>query len=49
LADWLVERGIGEDRALLVEDGQVHAAKLRWSGELHAGQLADAKLVSRRG
>ncbi|WP_120717450.1 ribonuclease E/G family protein [Tsuneonella amylolytica] len=45
---WLVERGIGEDRALLVENEHAVAAKIRWPGELVAGQALTARLVSRR-
>lgn len=47
MADWLIETGIGEERALLVERGEVLAAKLRWPGELEAGQVADGVLVAR--
>jgi hypothetical protein len=48
LADWLVERGIGEERAILLDKGQVVAAKLRWPGELRAGLVIQAKLIQRR-
>ncbi|GMN02662.1 ribonuclease E/G [Erythrobacter sp. MTPC3] len=48
MADWLIERGIGEERALLVENGDVIAAKLRWPGELYCGKPALAKLVSKQ-
>jgi ribonuclease G len=47
LAEWLIERGIGEDRAVLVEGNEVLAAKLRWAGELHAGEIVTAKLVAK--
>ncbi len=47
MAEWLVEEGIGEHRALLVDSGRVMAAKLHWPGELHAGLEARAKLVAK--
>ena len=45
MADWLVEEGIGEHRALLVEGGEATAAKLDWPGRLAAGLVEDAKLI----
>lgn len=44
---WLVEQGIGEDRALLVANGTVIAARLDWRDGLRAGQVDDVRLVSR--
>ena len=48
MAEWLIEEGIGETRALLVEDGRALAAKLYWPGELWRGQIAMAQLVSKK-
>ncbi|MEM6826719.1 MAG: ribonuclease E/G [Pseudomonadota bacterium] len=48
MAEWLIEEGIGETRALLIENGTPLAAKLLWSGELFAGQSLDAKLTTKK-
>lgn len=47
MAEWLVEEGIGEHRAVLVEQGRIVAARLDWPGPLAAGLVEDAVLVSR--
>ncbi|TCD04917.1 ribonuclease [Erythrobacteraceae bacterium CFH 75059] len=48
MAEWLVEEGIGEHRALLLEGGRIEAARLHWPGTLTAGQVEDARLITRR-
>jgi hypothetical protein len=49
LAEWLIERGIGETRAILLEGGEAIAAQIEWPGPLAAGEVADAVLISRAG
>ncbi len=47
LPEWLIEQGIGETRALLVEGEQVLAAKLMWPGELTAGARVAGQLTAK--
>ncbi|MCX9146713.1 ribonuclease [Erythrobacter sp. WG] len=44
---WLIEEGIGETRALLVEGDHVRAAKVFWPGELAAGTVTTGKLTAK--
>lgn len=43
---WLVERGIGELRAALVENGEIVEAQVRLEGLLAAGSIVAARLAS---
>lgn len=52
MPEWLVEEGIAEHRAILVESGsgaagEALAARIDWPGRLAAGEVADAVLVHR--
>ncbi|QZD95948.1 ribonuclease [Qipengyuania gelatinilytica] len=49
MPEWLVEEGVGETRAILIDGDEVLAAKCRWPGELHSGQSLQAKLVTKKG
>jgi len=46
LAEWLIERGIGETRAALIEDGEIVEARVRRDGVIPAGAILEAKLVA---
>ena len=48
MAEWFVEDGIGERRALRIVDDQVCGAKILWPGELFAGQSLPAKLTHKQ-
>lgn len=47
MPEWLVENGIGEQRAILLDQGEIAAARIQWPGQLAAGQVEDARLISR--
>ena len=47
MAEWLVEEGIGEHRAIRLEGDRIVAARVAWPGELAAGHIEDAVLISR--
>ena len=46
MPEWLIERGIGETRAALVENGEIVEARLRRDGVTPAGTILEAKLVA---
>ena len=47
MAEWLIEEGIGETRALLVEGGHVRAARVMWPGERAAGACTSGRLTAK--
>ncbi|TMJ17689.1 MAG: ribonuclease [Alphaproteobacteria bacterium] len=44
MAEWLFEAGIGEDRAILVEDGTILEAAIELPGALRVGSIVQGKL-----
>ena len=48
MAEWFYENGIGEHRAILVEDGRILEAEIELPG-LRAGSILDARLLSTAG
>jgi len=47
LAEWLVEQGIAEDRAIRLEGARIAEARIDWHGKARPGLVEDAVLVSR--
>jgi hypothetical protein len=47
LAEWLLEEGIGEDRAIRRDGDRIVEARVQWPDELTVGLVEDAILVSR--
>ena len=43
--EWLVEAGIGETRAILLEHGEIRAARVQWDEGLLPGLIAEAQIV----
>ena len=46
MPEWLIERGIGESRAALVEDGRIVEARILRDGVVPAGTILEAQLKS---
>lgn len=46
MPEWIVEEGIGETRAALVEGGEIVEARVRRAGIVPAGSVLEAKLVA---
>ncbi len=44
--EWLVERGIGETRAALVEQGEIIEARIELDGAVPAGSIIKARLAN---
>lgn len=54
MAEWLYEQGIGENRAILLEDGRIVEALIELSsevraGSVHAARLREIHVLGRRG
>lgn len=47
MAEWLVEEGIAEHRAVRLEGGRIAAARVEWPGGLAAGWVVEARLAAR--
>ncbi len=45
MAEWLYEEGIGENRAILVEDEEILVAAIELPGELRCGSILTGRLV----
>jgi hypothetical protein len=46
LPEWLIERGIGETRAVLLEHGEIIEARVELDGTVPAGSVITARLVN---
>ena len=46
MPEWLIEAGIGETRAALIENGEIVEARVRREGVTPAGAIMEAKLVA---
>ena len=46
MPEWLVEHGIAETRAVLVDDGHILEARIELEGAVHAGSVLEVRLTS---
>ena len=46
MPEWLIERGIGETRAAMVEDGEIVEARVELEGAIPTGSVIEARLTS---
>lgn len=46
MPEWVIEEGVGETRAALIEDGEIVEARVRRDGITPAGTVLEAKLVA---
>ncbi|MFM2371477.1 MAG: hypothetical protein RIS85_1199, partial [Pseudomonadota bacterium] len=46
-AEWLIENGIAETRAILVSDDEILAARVDWAEHVRPGLVAQAQLIAR--
>ena len=47
MAEWLYENGIGEERAVLIDNGRIVAARIQRHDEIMHGMVASAQLVTK--
>ena len=47
MAEWLVEEGIGEHRAVRLEGDRIAQARVEWPSRLAAGWVVEARLIAR--
>lgn len=46
MPEWLVEKGIGETRAALVDDGRILEARIELDGTVPAGTIIESRLIA---
>ncbi|MFM2370825.1 MAG: hypothetical protein RIS85_547, partial [Pseudomonadota bacterium] len=46
-AEWLIEHGIAETRAILAHEGRILAARVDWAEPVRPGLVAQAQLIAR--